>query len=66
MSPPERAIVDFIQDEHGDWIARLACGHQRHVRHRPPLVERPWVLTAAGRAAMVGTPLPCVACGEAG
>ncbi|MCB1185380.1 DUF3565 domain-containing protein, partial [bacterium] len=33
-------ITGFIQDEAGDWIALLACGHRRHVRHRPPLVER--------------------------
>src|SRR5204862_843380 len=31
----ERAIVGYHQDEHGDWVAELACGHQRHVRHRP-------------------------------
>ena len=59
-------ITGFIQDEAGDWIALLACGHRRHVRHRPPLVERPWVLTPAGRAAMVGETLGCAACAEAG
>ena len=45
----ERAIAGFEQDEAGDWVALLECGHRQHVRHRPPWRERPWVLTAEGR-----------------
>jgi nucleotide-binding universal stress UspA family protein len=61
----EQAIVGFDQDEVGDWRAILACGHRQHVRHNPPLVERPWVLTAAGRARFVGYALDCKRCDEA-
>lgn len=46
----ERTIVAFRQDEVGDWVAVLACGHGQHVRHTPPLSDRSWVLEAAGRA----------------
>lgn len=61
--PPERRIVAFLQDAKGDWVAELSCGHTQHVRHEPPLAERPWVLTHEGRAAMIGTPLRCRLCG---
>lgn len=57
-----RAIRGFHQDEHGDWVAELICGHTQHVRHNPPWIERPWVLTAQGRAAHVGQTLDCRLC----
>lgn len=57
-----RAIEGFRQDEHGDWIAELSCGHGQHVRHRPPFWTRGWVLTDAGRSAQLGAELPCVLC----
>lgn len=60
----ERAIVGFEQDELGDWRAILACGHRQHVRHNPPLVERPWVLTEEGRNRFLGATLACKACDE--
>lgn len=60
--PPLRAIVGFHQDEVGDWVADLACGHQQHVRHKPPLRNRPWVLTRAGREQFLGKSLACRAC----
>jgi hypothetical protein len=60
----ERAIVGFDQDETGDWVALLACGHRQHVRHQPPWHERPWVLTEEGRAERLGAPLECRACDE--
>ena len=43
-------------------IITLECGHEQHVRHKPPLVERSWVLTAEGRAGMIGATLDCRAC----
>lgn len=55
-------IVGFHQDEHGDWVAELACGHTQHVRHRPPWELRPWVLSAEGRAQHLGLLLRCVLC----
>jgi tellurite methyltransferase len=57
-----RAIDGFHQDEVGDWVAELRCGHGQHVRHRPPFWVREWVLTPEGRAAKVGVELPCVLC----
>ena len=58
-------IVEFDQDEFGDWRATLSCGHRRHVRHDPPLVSRPWVLSAEGRSEKLGVELDCVECREA-
>ena len=62
----KQAILYFRRDDEGDWIAELACGHHFHVRHRPPLVDRAWVLTAAGRQRFVGVKVHCRVCtGEA-
>lgn len=58
----ERDITGFRQDEHGDWIAELRCGHHRHVRHVPPLAERRWVESEAGRAGRIGSALDCARC----
>jgi hypothetical protein len=57
-----RPIVGYHQDDEGHWVAELACGHGQHVRHDPPWQLRPWVVTAAGRAAFLGTTLRCVRC----
>ena len=58
----QRAITGFHLDADGDWVAELVCGHNQHVRHRPPFQVRPWVLDEAGRAARVGTALNCPRC----
>ena len=58
----ESAIVGYHQDERGDWIAELACGHRQHVRHQPPFHDRPWILEAEGRRERLGTPLRCRLC----
>jgi tellurite methyltransferase len=58
----QRAIVGFGRDDEGHWTALLDCGHRQHVRHDPPLVERPWVLTEEGRASRLGQKLDCVRC----
>lgn len=58
----QQVIIGWRQDEVGDWVAVLACGHGQHVRHTPPLAERAWVLTAAGRAHFLGYALNCVRC----
>jgi tellurite methyltransferase len=57
-----RPIVGFHQDELGDWVAELRCGHGQHVRHKPPFVSRPWATTEEGRAEKIGAELPCVYC----
>ena len=59
-----RQIIGFHQDEHGNWVADLACGHTQHVRHRPPWINRPWVITPAGRTQHMGKPLRCKQCRE--
>jgi tellurite methyltransferase len=57
-----RPITGYHQDEAGDWVAELGCGHAQHVRHRPPFFSRPWVTTPEGRDSMLGTELDCVRC----
>jgi len=56
-------IIGFTQDEQGDWVAELRCGHRQHVRHAPPWRMRPWVLTAGGRREKTGATLECPECG---
>jgi hypothetical protein len=58
----DQAIIGFHQDEEDHWVAELDCGHFQHVRHNPPLVSRPWVLTQEGRNAMLGFRLRCKKC----
>lgn len=60
----EQPIIGYDQDELGDWRAILACGHRQHVRHNPPFVNRPWVLTEEGRRRFLGAPLDCVRCDD--
>lgn len=57
-----RPITGFARDEHGDWTARLSCGHQQHVRHDPPFFSRPWVTSEEGRRSRLGAELDCVRC----
>jgi tellurite methyltransferase len=57
-----RPIVGYHQDDAGDWVAELSCGHGFHVRHDPPWLVREWVLTEEGRASFVGHQLECVKC----
>jgi tellurite resistance-related uncharacterized protein len=51
-----------MQDEEGDWVAELDCGHTQHVRHNPPWELRPWVVSQQGRAAHIGIELACKLC----
>jgi len=60
--PVNRKIVSFSQDEQGDWIAELECGHAQHVRHDPPWMNRPWIVTEEGRAGFIGHALGCIGC----
>jgi hypothetical protein len=57
-------ITGYHQDEYGDWVADLACGHGQHVRHQPPMTNRPWVLIEAGRRQHLGEMLNCKKCEE--
>lgn len=58
----QRRIIGYQQDEEGDWVAELECGHRQHVRHNPPWINREWVTTAEGREANVGEKLNCKLC----
>ena len=60
----KRKIVAFDKDEENDWRAELDCGHFQHVRHKPPLVSREWVLGEAGRQEKLGAELDCKKCDE--
>jgi hypothetical protein len=59
-----QAITGYHLDEEGHWVAELACGHQQHVRHTPPWISRPWVISEAGRHQMLGHRLDCKRCDE--
>ncbi len=60
----KQAIVGYHQDQNNDWVAELACDHFQHVRHNPPWVIRPWVISEQGRASMLGEYLSCIKCDE--
>ena len=60
----DRRIVGFHPDAEGHWVAELDCGHNQHVRHEPPWMNRPWVVTPEGRQSRLGVALNCVKCDE--
>jgi hypothetical protein len=60
----QQQIIGYHQDKELDWVARLACGHFQHVRHNPPFINRPWVVSLAGRSSMLGYELSCKKCDE--
>jgi hypothetical protein len=55
-------IIEFHEDDRGDWVVELACGHRQHMRHNPPWVTRPWVTTSEGRQEKLGSVLECKEC----
>ncbi|MCG2580064.1 MAG: DUF3565 domain-containing protein [Marinobacter sp.] len=60
----KQSIVGYHKDEECHWVAQLACGHNQHVRHDPPWVNRPWVVSEDGRESMIGCGLDCKKCDE--
>ena len=60
----QQAMVGFHRDDENHWVAKLACGHNQHVRHDPPWQNRPWVISELGRTAKLGIALNCVKCDE--
>ena len=58
----KQGIVCYHRDELEDWVAELACGHFQHVRHTPPWMNRPWVVSEEGRTSMLGFELECKKC----
>ena len=57
-----QSIAGYHKDEEDYWVAELKCGHFQHVRHNPPFVNRPWVITEVGRDSMLGHELNCKKC----
>jgi hypothetical protein len=62
----KQPITGFHLDGENHWVADLACGHRQHMRHDPPWMERPWILTEEGRRSRLGIELECKRCDEAG
>jgi hypothetical protein len=60
----DQRITGFHQDDEQQWVAELECGHNQHVRHNPPWMNRPWVVTVEGRSAFLGHLLACKKCDE--
>jgi len=58
----QSTIIGFELDEDGYWVALLGCGHRQHMRHKPPFIERPWVIDQTSREAMIGQPIDCPLC----
>lgn len=58
----QRPISGYHQDDVGDWVAELSCGHGQHVRHKPPFTLHPWVVSAEGRERKLGAMLDCLRC----
>ena len=58
----EKSIIGFHRDDEQHWVAELECGHDQHVRHQPPFINRPWVTTPEGRASRLGEKLDCRKC----
>lgn len=58
----KQPITGYHVDEENHWVAELFCGHNQHLRHNPPLLSRPWVVTEEGRDSMLGYELNCVKC----
>ena len=55
-------VNGFRQDEVGDWVMELSCGHCQHVRHHPPFINRPWVQTDEGRRQHLDMVVTCTQC----
>ena len=57
-----QSIIGYHKDEEDHWVAELNCGHFQHVRHKPPFINRPWIVTQQGRESMLGEKLNCKKC----
>lgn len=60
----KQGISGYHKDDEEHWVAELVCGHFQHVRHDPPWVNRPWVITEQGRKSMLGFLLDCKKCDQ--
>ncbi len=62
--PVVRGIVAWRREEPSSVVLTLDCGHPRHVRHRPPLSQHPWVLDDSTVQSRVGETIECLRCGQ--
>jgi len=60
----KKRIVGYHVDDEHHWVAELECGHDQHVRHQPPWINSPWVITREGRDSKLGEMLDCRKCDE--
>ena len=63
-TPALTTLTGWRQDEEGNWVAILACGHTQHMRHQPPWQSRAWVLDPQLRAEKIGQPFACGWCAQ--
>ncbi len=61
----QQPITGYHVDDEEHWVAQLACGHNQHVRHDPPWMDHPWVVTQDGRGKLLGHELNCKKCDDA-
>jgi tellurite methyltransferase len=61
----DRTIANYHLDDDGDWVGELSCGHNQHLRHRPPFQPREWVVQPAGREDRLGSAIDCPLCDRA-
>jgi hypothetical protein len=57
-------IVGYHRDDEAHWVAELRCGHNQHVRHDPPWINRPWTTHVEGRRSVLGRELACRKCDQ--
>jgi tellurite methyltransferase len=60
----QRCMTTWVLRRAALWVADLECGHMQHVRHNPPWMNRPWVITPEGRERWLGAELDCKRCDE--
>lgn len=64
LGPVPRTIVGLRREGPQAVVLALDCGHRRHVRHRPPLSDHPWVCDEQAARAKVGESIECLGCGQ--
>lgn len=62
--PVPRTILGWRREAADTVVSTLDCGHDRHVRHQPPLSSHAWVLDDAACDARVGASIECLRCGQ--
>ena len=58
----QQKIYAYHKDEFDNWVTELECRHNQHIRHNPPFINRPWVMTLQSRNEKIGQYLNCVKC----